>query len=261
MPCNKQKILGSRYRVHLYRCTGRVKFTLDMSQGHVLATSPCQSGSSRSGSCQKAVSRKQGSGGGCPYSMSRAQFQWLLHYVRLCRNVQRSPRRFGVAKCCSPGLRLVRFFWHFFWEALCRQYISLRGTSRAYLRALTLASIAPELGLCLRHQRCKFFSTQPCSQSHSLFYCKASFMLFRHRGPYRRTAQITTLEDTVQRPRMVNSQPLPIPLMMGAPTIAPIQLRIFRTKLFTATPDEDLFGMNSVSIVVAMAKMSMLPMP
>ena len=36
---------------------------------------------------------------------------------------------------------------------------------------------------------------------------------------------------------------------------------MFRTKLLTATPFDAFFGMNSVSIVVAIAKMSMEPMP
>ena len=37
--------------------------------------------------------------------------------------------------------------------------------------------------------------------------------------------------------------------------------KMFRTKLLTATPEEARRGMNSVSIVVDMAKISMLPIP
>lgn len=36
---------------------------------------------------------------------------------------------------------------------------------------------------------------------------------------------------------------------------------MFRMKLFTATPEEARLGMNSVRIVVDMAKISMLPIP
>lgn len=86
-------------------------------------------------------------------------------------------------------------------------------------------------------------------------------MLFLHRGPNRRTAQMTVHEDSAQSPMMVNSQPLPIDAMMGAPTIAPMQLKMLRTRLFKATPDEDRFGINSVSIVVAIANINMLPTP
>lgn len=41
----------------------------------------------------------------------------------------------------------------------------------------------------------------------------------------------------------------------------PAHEKILRTKLLSATPAEDFFGMNSVSIVVTMPKMSIEPTP
>ncbi len=93
------------------------------------------------------------------------------------------------------------------------------------------------------------------------FYPSASSILFRHRGPKCRTAQMTDPLLNAQSPSMVKSQPLPMAPINGAPTTAPIQDRMFRQKLFTATPELDFFGMNSVSMVVAMANISMLPTP
>ena len=43
--------------------------------------------------------------------------------------------------------------------------------------------------------------------------------------------------------------------------MAPTLEKMLRTKLLAATPEEARRGMNSVSMVVATAKMSMLPMP
>lgn len=60
---------------------------------------------------------------------------------------------------------------------------------------------------------------------------------------------------------MVKSQPLPIAFIIGAATTEPIQEKMLRMKLFSATPADALFGMNSVSIVVAMLKISIDPMP
>jgi hypothetical protein len=62
-------------------------------------------------------------------------------------------------------------------------------------------------------------------------------------------------------PKPVKSHPFPIASMSGCATTPPTQEKIFLTKLFTATPEEARLGMNSVSMVVAMAKMSMLPTP
>ena len=73
---------------------------------------------------------------------------------------------------------------------------------------------------------------------------------------------MTTIPDnSAQRAKKVKSQPLPTDAMSGAVTIAPMQLPILRTKLFTATPEDDRFGMYSVSIVVVMAKMIIEPIP
>lgn len=60
---------------------------------------------------------------------------------------------------------------------------------------------------------------------------------------------------------MVKSQPFPMALMIGAATMDPTQEKMFRTKLLTATPLDDFWGMNSVSMVVAMAKINIDPMP
>jgi hypothetical protein len=55
-------------------------------------------------------------------------------------------------------------------------------------------------------------------------------------------------------PKIVKSQPLPMALIRGSVTAPPTQLKIFRTKLFRATPLLAFRGMNSVSIVVTAAK-------
>ena len=74
-------------------------------------------------------------------------------------------------------------------------------------------------------------------------------------------AQITIELANAITPRPVNSQPFPMAVIKGLATIAPMQEKMFRTKLFAATPEEARLGMNSVSMVVAMAKMSIEPMP
>ena len=60
---------------------------------------------------------------------------------------------------------------------------------------------------------------------------------------------------------MVKSHPLPIPANIGAVAREPTQEKMFRMKLFSATPSEDFLGMNSVSMVVTTLKMSTEPMP
>lgn len=60
---------------------------------------------------------------------------------------------------------------------------------------------------------------------------------------------------------MVKSQPFPIASIIGAVTNDPIQEKMLRMKLFSATPADVFFGMNSVNIVVAMLKISIDPMP
>ncbi len=74
-------------------------------------------------------------------------------------------------------------------------------------------------------------------------------------------AQMTTLLAAAMRPNPVNSQPLPMAFNNGCATTPPTHEKMFRTKLLTATPEEAFFGMNSVSMVVDMLKMSMLPRP
>ena len=82
-----------------------------------------------------------------------------------------------------------------------------------------------------------------------------------HFGPKRLRAQIVRLLSNAQTPKIVTNQPLPTAFMIGAATMAPTHEKMFRTKLLTATPFDDCLGMNSVSIVVAMAKISIDPIP
>lgn len=49
--------------------------------------------------------------------------------------------------------------------------------------------------------------------------------------------------------------------IIGAATIPPTQEKMFLIKLLTATPEDDLRGMNSVSIVVAIENISIDPHP
>lgn len=93
------------------------------------------------------------------------------------------------------------------------------------------------------------------------FYSCAWSIFSLQRGPNRLIAQITRALDNAQSPKIVNSQPLPIDTISGAPTMLPTHEKIFRIKLFNATPDDDLRGINSVSIVVDMAKISIDPAP
>ena len=90
---------------------------------------------------------------------------------------------------------------------------------------------------------------------------KSLSILFLQRGPKRLTAQMTEAELRAHNPRIVNNQPLPMAAISGAPAIAPIHENMLRTKLFTATPELDFFGMSSVKTVVAIANIIMLPSP
>lgn len=89
--------------------------------------------------------------------------------------------------------------------------------------------------------------------------CASIFSL--QRGPYTRIASMTELLAKLTKPIIVNNQPSPIPSIIGAVTRDPTQEKMFRMKLFRATPSEDFFGMNSVSIVTTILKMSMEPIP
>ena len=88
-----------------------------------------------------------------------------------------------------------------------------------------------------------------------------SSMVFLQRGPKTLIKRMTELLAKLTRPRIVKSQPLPIPLMMGAVTREPTQENMFRMKLLRATPSEDFLGMNSVNMVVTILKMSIDPIP
>lgn len=80
-------------------------------------------------------------------------------------------------------------------------------------------------------------------------------------GPNRLMAQMTLLLAIAMTPTPVKSEPLPIAEMSGSATIAPTHEKTLRMQLLSATPADALAGMNSVSIVVIMPKMSILPMP
>ncbi|TLD17397.1 uncharacterized protein PgNI_01543 [Pyricularia grisea] len=69
------------------------------------------------------------------------------------------------------------------------------------------------------------------------------------------------LKIRARSPTMVHSHPTPIALMSGCAMTVPMQEKMFLTKLLTAMPLDDLDGMNSVSIVVAAEKISMLLRP
>jgi hypothetical protein len=74
--------------------------------------------------------------------------------------------------------------------------------------------------------------------------------------------QITTIPlIKLTKPNIVNSHPLPMAAMIGAATTPPTQEKMFLTKLLTAMPVDACLGINSVSMVVDMAKMIIEPMP
>jgi hypothetical protein len=62
-------------------------------------------------------------------------------------------------------------------------------------------------------------------------------------------------------PRIVKVHPCPTPASSGAATTLAMHETMFRTKLLTATPDDDFLGINSVSIVVTIVKISSDPTP
>ena len=72
---------------------------------------------------------------------------------------------------------------------------------------------------------------------------------------------MTMLLAIATSPSIVNSQPFPMASRRGCATIPPTHEKMFRTKLFVATPDDDFRGINSVSMVVAIPKTSIDPTP
>ena len=102
---------------------------------------------------------------------------------------------------------------------------------------------------------------QHTADSSSLPYFIFASIDCLHRGPKCAMAQMTTELARAANPSIVNIQPLPMAWMIGAATTPPTQEKMLRMKLLTATPDEDRFGMNSVSIVVATLKMIIDPRP
>ena len=92
--------------------------------------------------------------------------------------------------------------------------------------------------------------------------CILSLMACLHRGPIFFMVMMDMMQITKAAiPKMVNNQPFPMAWISGEATTEPTQERILRTKVFRATPADDFLGMNSVSMVVAMPKMSMEPTP
>lgn len=95
-----------------------------------------------------------------------------------------------------------------------------------------------------------------------VFAANAASIAIRHFGAYLLIAKTTKPALTQQTmPTMVKSHPSPIAEMIGCVMTPPIQLKMLRTKLLTATPLLARLGMNSVNIVVATPKMIMLPRP
>ena len=90
---------------------------------------------------------------------------------------------------------------------------------------------------------------------------KALSICSLHLGPYRLIAHTTNPLHQAITPKPVNNHPLPIASISGLATIPPTQLKMFLMKLFTATPELLLLGMNSVNIVVDTLKITMEPSP
>jgi len=81
-----------------------------------------------------------------------------------------------------------------------------------------------------------------------------------HFVPKRFMAQMVKQPLAMQiTPSPRKSQPLVMTVIKGSATIVPTQEKMFLTKLFNAIPCDAFRGMNSVSIVVISAKISMLP--
>lgn len=99
------------------------------------------------------------------------------------------------------------------------------------------------------------------SKFREVYVLSFSSIVIRHFGPCRLIAQTTKLLANAIIPRIVKIQPFPMALINGAATILPTHEKIFLIKLLTATPDDDFCGINSVSIVVTIVKMSKDPTP
>ena len=84
---------------------------------------------------------------------------------------------------------------------------------------------------------------------------------FLQRGPKTLMVKRVELLANATRPRIVKSQPLPMASMIGAVTKDPTHEKMFRIKLFSATPADAFCGINSVNIVVAMPNIIMEPTP
>jgi len=74
-------------------------------------------------------------------------------------------------------------------------------------------------------------------------------------------AKITKLLRVATDPMMVKSHPFPMASMIGDVTPQPMLEKMFRTKLLSATPEEDRLGINSVSMVIDRLKINMEPIP
>lgn len=92
-------------------------------------------------------------------------------------------------------------------------------------------------------------------------HCVRASIDFLQRGPKTLMIYRVELLANATRPRIVKSQPLPMASIIGAVTKDPTHEKMFRMKLFSATPADAFFGINSVNIVVAIPKIIMDPTP
>ena len=136
-----------------------------------------------------------------------------------------------------------RFIYSFSLVAFPFQFSSCESCSQQCFQGSVFE--LKEVKAEIKGKRCMLYRSRDCT----------------HRGPNLLIAQMTTLLAAAMTPTPVNSQPSPMASMSGCATIAPVQEKIFRTKLLAATPADALLGINSVNIVVAIEKMSIEPMP
>jgi hypothetical protein len=181
--------------------------------------------------------------------------KWLPHFCKL-------------ATPASDTSKLVDL--HFASQQTRCEAKVYRQASTKYRTLSGMCSIFPEIvptrlsdatregGLGTRHDAVRTHDLPCCS---CLRQPTSLSIVCLHLGPNRLIAQIVRLLDNAQSPKIVKSHPFPIAFMIGAATMAPTHEKMFRTKLLTATPFDDCLGINSVSIVVAMAKISIDPIP
>ena len=90
--------------------------------------------------------------------------------------------------------------------------------------------------------------------ANHLTFFSASSIFFLHPDAFLLNVKIPKNPIIMQTPAItVSTGPTPIAVIQGSATMVPTQLRILRIKLLTATPAELFLRINSVSIVVAAA--------